>query len=168
VAGHGGGTEGSVLPLGPRRILVECSPRQLMTWSAGGRRTLRAQAALRTSRAQGGPPTIRIPGATWPLYLSCRVASTKATFHQHLEFASRKPCEQRIARVVNHWSEHRDPGATPAPTSAAASFAYLRNRGSAVLRDTNAPPPPPPPLTATPSPLSHRELRIDKRQGLAR
>ena len=62
-----------------------------MMWSAGGRKTLRAQAALKTSRAQGGPPTISTPGATWPLYLSWRVASTSATFHQHLEFASKKP-----------------------------------------------------------------------------
>lgn len=65
-----------------------------MEWSAGGRRTFRAQAALKTSRAQGGPPTISTPGDTWPLYLSCRVASTRAVFHQHLEFASKKLCDK--------------------------------------------------------------------------
>lgn len=63
-----------------------------MEWSAGGRRTFRAHAALKTSRAQGGPLTISTPGDTWPLYLSCRVASTRAAFHQHLEFASKKLC----------------------------------------------------------------------------
>ena len=66
-----------------------------MAWSAGGRRTFRDQAALKTSRAQGGPPTIRTPGDTWPLYRSCRVASTKAIFHQHLEFASKKLCKHK-------------------------------------------------------------------------
>lgn len=45
-------------------------PRQVIAWSAGGLRTLRAQAALKTSRAQGGPPTMSTPGATCPLYLS--------------------------------------------------------------------------------------------------
>lgn len=63
----------------------------MMAWSAGGLKTFLDHAARNTSSAQGGPATIKTPGDTWPLYLNCLVASTNAAFHQHLEFASKKP-----------------------------------------------------------------------------
>lgn len=63
---------------------------------AGGFSTLLAKAPRSTSRAQGSAVTSSIPGATWPAYLSARVAAVSGAFHQHCALAARKFCRRRM------------------------------------------------------------------------
>lgn len=64
---------------------------------AGGFSTLLAKAPRSTSRAQGSAVTSSIPGATWPAYLSARVAAVSGAFHQHCALAARKFCRERMS-----------------------------------------------------------------------
>lgn len=69
-----------------------------MTYVAGGLRTLRAYAPRNTSNAHGSAVTSSMPGATWPAYLSARVAAVSGAFHQHWALAARKFCSTRASR----------------------------------------------------------------------
>lgn len=68
-------------------------PTELITYVAGGFKTLLAYAPRKTSNAHGSAVTKSIPGATCPAYFNARVAAVNAAFHQHCAFAAKKFCK---------------------------------------------------------------------------